>query len=59
MIFGPSSEIHTGSGNGTPTVPVYFSAIVCGGPVKIDPLAWNLSFGGVFLFAASSNGSMM
>jgi len=59
LIFAPSSEIHTVSGSGTPTVPVYFSAIVLGGPVKIAPFGWNFSFGGVFLFAASSNGSTM
>ena len=33
------------------------SAIVCGGPVKIGPFGSNLNFGGVFLFAASMNGS--
>ena len=59
LIFGPSSEIHTVSGSGTPTVPVYFAAIALGGPVKIVPFGSNLNFGGVFLFAASSNGSTM
>src|SRR3954453_1475910 len=59
LIFGPSSKIHVVSGSGTPTVAVYFSAIVCGGPVRTEPSGWNLSFGGVFLLAASSNGSMM
>src|SRR6516164_5116818 len=59
LIFGPSSESHTVSGTGTPTVPVYFAAIVLGGPVKIWPFGSNLSLGGVFLFAASSNGSTM
>src|SRR5947208_2818692 len=34
LIFGPSSEIHTVSGSGVPTVPANFAAIVVGGPVK-------------------------
>ena len=34
-------------------------AMALGGPVKIGPFGWNFSFGGVFLFAASSNGSTM
>src|SRR4051794_3533031 len=59
LIFAPSSEIQTTNGRGTPTVPVYFSAIACGGPANTDPFGWNLSFGGVFLLAASSNGSTM
>src|SRR5215217_5762486 len=56
LIFGPSSLAHTFSANGSPTVAVYFSAIVLGGPMKPAPLSLNFSVGGVFLFAASPNG---
>src|SRR4051812_13939204 len=57
LIFGPSSVAHTVSVSGAPAVAAYFSAIPIGGPVKIGPPCVNCSFGGVFLFAASSYGS--
>jgi hypothetical protein len=57
LIFGPSSFAHTVSASGAPTVAVYFSAITVGGPVKTGPSALNFSVGGVFLLAASWNGS--
>src|SRR5207248_2123218 len=57
LIFRPSSLAQTLRVSGTPTVAVYFSAIVVGAPVKIGPSGRNFNFGGVFLFAASSYGS--
>ena len=59
LIFGPSSVIHTGNGNGDPTVAEYCSAMPAGGPVNRGPSGLNRIIGGVFLFAASSNGSTM
>ena len=38
-------------------VAVSFSAIPFGAPVNVSPFSLNFNFGGVFLFAASSNGS--
>ena len=57
LIFGPSSVAHTVNVSGTPTVAAYFSASAVGAPVKIGPFSVKRSFGGVFLFAASSYGS--
>src|SRR5262245_8570467 len=57
LIFAPSSVAHSVSVSGVPTVAVYFSAMPTGAPVNSGPPSRNFSFGGVFLFAASSNGS--
>src|SRR5262245_53131970 len=58
LIFGPSSLAHTVIASGVPAVAVYFSATPFCAPVTISPpFSLNLNFGGVFLFAASSNGS--
>src|SRR5437763_9027645 len=59
LILGPSSDAHTVIANGAPTAAEYFSAISFGGPVTASPFSLNFSFGGVFLFAGSSNGSTM
>src|SRR5262245_12800811 len=59
LIFGPSSVAHNVSGSGVPTVAVYFAAMPTGAPVTVGPFGSNFSFGGVFLFAASSYGSTM
>src|SRR5439155_356869 len=57
LIFGPSSVAHTVIASGVATVAVSFSAMPFGAPVNVWPFSVNFSFGGVFLFAASSNGS--
>src|SRR5262249_32978000 len=58
LIFGPSSLAHPVIASGVSAVAVYFSAMACGGPATASPpFSLNLNFGGVFLLAASSNGS--
>src|SRR5262245_16425873 len=58
LIFGPSSLAHTVIASGVPAVAVYFSAMPVGAPATVSPpLSLNLNIGGVFLLAASSNGS--
>src|SRR5262245_14118526 len=58
LIFGPSSLAQTVIASGVPAVAVYFSTMAFDGPAATSsPFSLNFSFGGVFLFAASSNGS--
>src|SRR2546421_7125154 len=57
LIFGPSSVTHVMSASGVLTAIVYEATVSVGGPVNAGPPGWNMIFGGVFLLAASSNGS--
>ncbi len=59
LTFGPSSLTHASSVSGFPTVVENVAAITAGGPVNVLPFGSNLITGGVFLLAASSNGSRM
>src|ERR1043166_5871991 len=59
LTFGPSSLTHASSVSGLPAVVVSDAAMAEGGPVTGLPLGSNLIAGGVFLLAASSNGSTM
>src|SRR4051812_44626349 len=55
--FAPSSDAHKVIASGVPAVAEYFSATPFGAPANASPFSLKRSFGGVFLLAASSNGS--
>src|SRR5579864_758073 len=59
LTFGPSSVTQASSASALPAVAVSDAAITDGGPVTGLPLGSNVITGGVFLLAASSNGSTM
>src|SRR5947209_9815980 len=57
LIFGPSSVTHAVSVTGSEADVLYVAEMPEGGPVNVGPSVASLSTGGVFLLAASSNGS--